>query len=134
MNDATPLAAVVAVSTKLVLAGSTVPVAVITTPACATALPDASRSWTCTGAVNGTPTVIVAGTGCTSASVFGPTAVAVAVNVVDRAPEVAVSVLAPDAAPTFQEPTVAMPDAFVDVAVPVALPPPLATANATDAP
>src|SRR5437868_5815958 len=46
----------------------------------------------------------------------------------------AVSGLAPAAVPSFHEPTVAMPLAFVVALVPVADPPPEATANVTATP
>ena len=47
---------------------------------------------------------------------------------------VAVSVFAPAVVPSFQEPTVAMPLAFVVALVPPAEPPPEAVANVTPTP
>ena len=105
----------------------------MTTPACATGLFAPSSSWTSTGAGKGTPTVIVAGAGCTSASFVAPTLTPVAVKVVLSSPAVAVRVLAPAAPPSVHEPTVAMPAAFVVVFTPVAVPPPPATAKVTAA-
>ena len=134
VNEANPAALEVATSWKLVFAGCTFPVAVITTPACATGLFAPSRSWTCTGAGKETPTVIVAGAGCTSAILVATALTPVAEKVVLNAPDVAVSVLTPAVAPNVHEPTVAMPAAFVVAFTPVALPPPLATANTTAAP
>lgn len=64
-------------------------------------------------------------------------AMPVAVNVIGlpvNPVEVAVRVLLPAVAPSVQLPTVAMPPAFVVAERPVALPPPVATANVTVTP
>jgi hypothetical protein len=61
-------------------------------------------------------------------------AVPVALKVTLPTPAVAVSVFAPAVVPSFQEPTVATPLAFVVAPVPVAEPPPEATAKVTATP
>src|SRR5712671_3206260 len=60
--------------------------------------------------------------------------VALAVNVRERPPAIATSVLVPPFGPSVQLPTVAIPDGFVVVWSPVTVPPPLVTANVTATP
>ncbi len=55
-------------------------------------------------------------------------------NVTDRLPALATSVLVPAAVPRVQLPTVAMPEAFDVWWFPVKVPPPVVTANVTVTP